>query len=488
MSEFSQLLSEYIHTKDIRIYSLAEYCGIDRSLMYKIIHGKRTPSSLKTVDKIADYLRLTPGESRELTEAYCILQQGRDNFYRRKDVLNFLDNFRNIAYAGGSPSEKTEPPRYLRDTAALNSESEVNQAVYNIITQQLRKKDGRINMLISPDYSFLINLLATASQPGRPAEINHIICLNNTEQIDADKKNYNLHCLMNILPLCSAGCRYRPRYYYDNITSRLDTFRLFSFMILTEDGAVLLSETLREGLFTSQSDLLALFNTIYFQYTQLSRPLLQKIDSASEQLRYIQEFIAEDSSAEYSFQMTPCMTCLLTDEFLEKYVNPDLPSREQFIRHLKEHIKITYNRYQTAGQTIIFSEEGLADFLDTGRIEEYPADIYSRPLEEDRLKLVECFVEECRKHFRNFRMLRHSIGTVRNGANIYITERSGYLLFTPVGGRQPICLDIRESGLLSAFWDFFENLDNNLFYPPDEALDRMELLVQRYKETYKQTC
>ena len=85
-------------------------------------------------------------------------------------------------------------------------------------------------------------------------------------------------------------------------------------------------------------------------------------------------------------------------------------------------------------------------------------------------------------------MLRHSIGTVRNGANIYITERSGYLLFTPVGGRQPICLDIRESGLLSAFWDFFENMANNLFYTPDEALARMELLVQRYEETYKQTC
>src|SRR5699024_9378369 len=111
----------------------------------------------------------------------------------------------------------------------------------------------------------------------------------------------------------------------------------------------------------------------------------------------------------------------LTDDFLEKYVNPDLPAREQFIRNLREHIKITHDRYQAAEQTIIFSEEGLADFLDTGMIEEYPVDIYNRPLTEDRIKLVQCFIEECRKHFRHFRMLRHSIGTVRNGANIYIT-------------------------------------------------------------------
>ena len=39
MSKFSQLLSQYIQEKNVRIYSLAEYCGIDRSLMYKIVHG-----------------------------------------------------------------------------------------------------------------------------------------------------------------------------------------------------------------------------------------------------------------------------------------------------------------------------------------------------------------------------------------------------------------------------------------------------------------
>lgn len=96
MSKFSQLLSQYIEEKNVRIYSLAEYCGIDRSFMYKIVHGKRTPGSASTVNKIADYLRLTPGECRELTDAYFITVQGSDNFYRRKHVLAFLNDFKNI--------------------------------------------------------------------------------------------------------------------------------------------------------------------------------------------------------------------------------------------------------------------------------------------------------------------------------------------------------------------------------------------------------
>ena len=87
MSEFSQLLTDYVHRKDVRIYSLAEYCGIDRSLMYKIIHGKRMPSSAGTVDKISEFLRLTPAEHRELHTAFRISLEGRNNYYRRLDIL-----------------------------------------------------------------------------------------------------------------------------------------------------------------------------------------------------------------------------------------------------------------------------------------------------------------------------------------------------------------------------------------------------------------
>ena len=34
MSDFSQLLSCHIHSKDIKTYALAQYCGLDRSNMY----------------------------------------------------------------------------------------------------------------------------------------------------------------------------------------------------------------------------------------------------------------------------------------------------------------------------------------------------------------------------------------------------------------------------------------------------------------------
>ena len=64
MSEFSNLLSELIRSEEIHVADLTRYCGLDRSTMYKLINGKRSPGSLETVQKIADYVQLSPWERR----------------------------------------------------------------------------------------------------------------------------------------------------------------------------------------------------------------------------------------------------------------------------------------------------------------------------------------------------------------------------------------------------------------------------------------
>ena len=56
MSVFSDLLSDYINEKQIKILSLAKYCDIDRSTMYKVMNGKRNPPSQETLKKMAHFM------------------------------------------------------------------------------------------------------------------------------------------------------------------------------------------------------------------------------------------------------------------------------------------------------------------------------------------------------------------------------------------------------------------------------------------------
>lgn len=94
MSDFSQLLSCHIHSKDIKTYALAQYCGLDRSNMYKIINGKRKPSSRELVLKICKFMQLSHAEQKEMEQAYEITLIGHDTYYRRKAVIDFFNNFR----------------------------------------------------------------------------------------------------------------------------------------------------------------------------------------------------------------------------------------------------------------------------------------------------------------------------------------------------------------------------------------------------------
>ena len=70
MSTFSRLLNSLVHQKDIAVYPMTQYCGIDRTLMYKYLNGKDYPREQAIVDRMADFMRLSPSESEELRTAW----------------------------------------------------------------------------------------------------------------------------------------------------------------------------------------------------------------------------------------------------------------------------------------------------------------------------------------------------------------------------------------------------------------------------------
>lgn len=53
MSTFSDVLTEYINTKNIKVFPMAKYCGLDRSTMYKLISDQwqAQPASQRYFEK-----------------------------------------------------------------------------------------------------------------------------------------------------------------------------------------------------------------------------------------------------------------------------------------------------------------------------------------------------------------------------------------------------------------------------------------------------
>ncbi len=90
--DFAKVLSDYIHEKNVNVYSMAQFCDLDRSTMYKFINGKRRPSSISLVRKMADFMLLTPAEYQLLSEAYRISLCRPGNLFPAEIHLKFLQN------------------------------------------------------------------------------------------------------------------------------------------------------------------------------------------------------------------------------------------------------------------------------------------------------------------------------------------------------------------------------------------------------------
>ena len=182
MPDFATLLSEHIHNKNIKTYALAQYCNLDRSNMYKIIKGQRKPSSLEMVEKMCKFMHLSPSEQADMEESYHIALIGRENYYRRKAVQQFFEEFRipTLQLPATSPSNASD---YADNATLLHSHLEINRSLLYIIASELKKSGGKISLLIQPDYTFLMNILTAGGYASSSVDIDHIIRLNKQVEL-----------------------------------------------------------------------------------------------------------------------------------------------------------------------------------------------------------------------------------------------------------------------------------------------------------------
>lgn len=265
MSEFSDLLSSYIDEKEIKVYSLLEYCNLDRSTMYKIINGKRNPTSMEVFQKIAEFLHLTPVEYRKFKEAYLISKLGKDLYYKRKYTEKYLMNFpRNFS---GEPvlflddlkkmkdenDYKTDTdiqtPVNTSDCTVVSTHLELNHLLHYMISSETQKSSGKIALLLQPDYGFLLNMLSSLKPAGH-LKIEHTFCMSKTNQMTENHEIYNLMYLNKILPLYFSSMDYHPYYFYEDIFAHYYSMNGLSCMILSSEYVITCNSDYTRGIFT----------------------------------------------------------------------------------------------------------------------------------------------------------------------------------------------------------------------------------------------
>lgn len=482
MSEFSDLLSLFIKTRDVNVSALTAYCELDRSTMYKLINGKRSPSSKALVKKLASFMNLNPLETQELIQAYLLSKVGWETYYSRKNVLEFLLSFADVrsesSFLSDCPSSTFDFNFSVAEkgTSALSSQLQIVAALSFIIIQMQTKPQSTLSILAQPEHLEGLNLAASLPHQNTNMHIQHILCINNRKSYIRSQHNYNIQCLKKLIPFYEKSVVYEPYYYYDNVNSHFNNLNFLPCMFLTDSAAILCSSDLKEGVLIQEPETIALFQRRFQKILMNTSPLTATFHSILN--LHLKNFamIYKDSSNAYGLSAEPCLVPLFTRELMDKYLEESLPSRDIFIQELIQYA----DTLSKAATHTYFTREGATHFLMTGYLHEIPRGL-CKPFEyENRVKLLKKFCEQV-ESAHDIRLLKGSLEKFPLNLNISITVNYGYLMFSGQSTELSYIL-LKEQNLLASFYDFASSLEENeLLETKEETIQFLQNLIQHKK-------
>lgn len=321
MSVFSQKMQALIQPRidkgQLTIYGLAQNSKIDRSSLYKFLNGERLPASLAVLNRLMEALRLSPTQSSELRTAYDISRMGEESYQRRRNTVEFLNDFNQYVDVHSlTPVPILEPLPLPKEGAEVRSGIlAVNSLVQSVVVAEATRPNGKIRVIAQPEYDFLIHSLSSLTL-GRPCSIEHVICLES-DSPEGDNQ-YNLDCLRAVVELMLSNRDYKPYYYYDSITSHFKNSNLLPYLVVTSECALQISYNRNYAICLRGEKYVSFFENLFDDACKRSNLMISTLGTITENLQYYyHEFVNRQSSPRWSCSCNPYFILYIDRPLLE---------------------------------------------------------------------------------------------------------------------------------------------------------------------------
>lgn len=349
--------------------------------------------------------------------------------------------------------------------------------IYHLVTKENENGKGMIKFLGTPQLPGFSNMFPLIQ--GKTV-LRHILSFSKYDSILEIRDDHNFQSLSQIISLyaqfANRGVRYETAYYYGTDFSH-SAFPPFPYMIVTSQYALSLSGDYQNGLLYKDSETVNYLNQIFDALYEKTTPLLVPIQDLTSQLALNQKIMSCKSDSEILFQLVPCLVPFIQKIDIRKYLLDDMAQKEYFISAFTTYIQNLIHRHEQIHPLHFCSLNGIRRFLEKGVFDEFSTDFY-RPLDKvDRKKVVQQFLKYA--YIYDLRLLREDLGELSNGLKVYLSDSLGYIQFMSSDGNV-IVLTLENPNFLSSFKDYFESMDEDLYYPKEEALILIQKLLNQY--------
>ena len=240
MGKFSEILKKHFESGKFSAYHLANATKIDRSTLYKILQGRRVPSSIDLVEKIIQFMGMDNNTADKLREAYFIDKYGEENYRSRIELIKFL----NI------PLQNFKEQKYVVNYSRTVIIGEKN--ILDFVSGMISEEKSKI----------MLSLSNFSKEPMIPLwnKTNLNVLLNLNHECGIEEEICNMNHILTIFPNAH---NIQIKYNYNGNTNGGGSNLLFSDFIISGKKLVIINTTWTEGIIITDSTQINLFKKIF---------------------------------------------------------------------------------------------------------------------------------------------------------------------------------------------------------------------------------
>ncbi|WP_105305019.1 helix-turn-helix domain-containing protein [Anaerolactibacter massiliensis] len=480
MGRFSDLLSGYMNRQGAKAADLAVSCGMNRSMMYKILQGTRNLPSLSLIEQIGSFLRLSETEKERLKEAYTMDEDGEFIVRRRKSIEDMLKAM--PADSGTFPlkaSINITFPADIPDIVPLSSEEQINGILFNILLAEAENGHNGIrifsNVLRNATLNSLLYILANHPETG----CEHIISFSKSRS-EVIPEEHNLTAFSRIIRCATINRQYNAYSFYSASAGDNDLIADFSTFFITQEYVLTCANDMKSAILCHSKEITEFYGRIWQHLKELSTPVISRFNGASSSLSFLAASNQPGGDELVRLEPFPCLFGQCDEKLIDEVMIQDIPERSAFLRNVLG-ILTNYRKQLNNPESHIFSihsVRGFRKFAISGILPEIPRSFYTPFNHDQKIRLLNnylnhldqmnvCFMKEEKTTLADSICLT----LVRNTVSLQVVDATG----------QPLGLSINEPGLYLDFKDYTGSLlkDPSLFMSKDQVKEYITYLIHQ---------
>lgn len=396
MKTLSEQLKTYLDEQKVTSAALAKACGLDRSTIFQYIHGKRPLKNPEHLNQIMSRLALTIPQKEELLKMYQIERMGYELYCRRQKIEQLIRSLPALSETSNVLVQKINTSYSMnvsfRPGMILNS-LELSQTVLSLL-YIAHQENAPVKILMQPGETSLLNLLLHPTFAHSKMEISHVICLDNSK---SSKTIYNIDTFSSLLKYFLLLNQYFPLYFYGDTGERFSPANLFPYLFWTEHGVLQISAREDMAVFHTDPAMIRFFQHSFDEIAKNCQKLGDILKGLDKEILWYSSYINQDSfQGVFELCTGLCSTQFWTRDLIETYISPHLPCVEQLTDMLVSYCQKLLQAKQAGNVTVLMNPANVLDFIQTGRMKEYPDLFFAKPLcRAARKMMIERVLEAC---------------------------------------------------------------------------------------------